>query len=212
MPPRQREEKEPQDPVNTLIIAAIIFIAAVGILGGVGAALFGNYVDFIQRFYSYNWRFAYILITGIVGVLDTGLLIAVGVIYRKYADVGKGREVGPVKEITTRIAPPQEELAANWQDITALAASDNPSDWNMAVLRADAQLDDMLSHLGYDGETMADRLKIVDPTKLTSLDRVWSAHRLRNAIAHDPLEQHTRETIIHSLKSYEAAFKELKLM
>jgi len=56
------------------------------------------------------------------------------------------------------------------------------------------------------------RLKIVDPTTLPSLDEVWSAHRLRNMIAHDPLEQHTRETIMAALRSYKRALKDLGLL
>ena len=74
---------------------------------------------------------------------------------------------------------------------------------------AGATVDDLLSHLGYEGETIAERLKIVDPTQLKSIDRVWSAHRLRNAIAHEPLQQYTREMIMHALDSYQLAFQEL---
>ncbi|MEK7082402.1 MAG: hypothetical protein AAB915_01875, partial [Patescibacteria group bacterium] len=57
--------------------------------------------------------------------------------------------------------------------------------------------------------TLADRLKVADPETLPSLDTLWSAHRLRNAIAHDPLEQHTKDSIIYSLRAYETALKEL---
>jgi hypothetical protein len=82
----------------------------------------------------------------------------------------------------------------------------------MAVIRADALLEDVLMHLGYEGATLAERLKIIDASQMPSLDRVWSAHRLRNMIVHDPLEQHTKETIIQALRSYEQALKELGMM
>ena len=93
-----------------------------------------------------------------------------------------------------------------------LMNSTNPSDWNMAVLRADALLDEILIKLGYEGETMADRLKIVNSRQIPSLERVWAAHRLRNNIAHDPLEQNTREIIVYAVKAYEQALTELGMM
>ena len=82
----------------------------------------------------------------------------------------------------------------------------------MAVLRADALLDETLRDAGYEGPTMADRLKVVDPNQLPSLDRVWSSHRLRNAIAHDPTDQYSRETIVSAIASYRAAFRDLGFM
>jgi hypothetical protein len=116
------------------------------------------------------------------------------------------------KEMVSQYVSPKQEFQENWEEIKALMASDHASDWNMAVLRADSQLDDTLRHLGYDGETIADRIKIVDPTKLKSIDRVWSAHRLRNTIAHDPLQMYTREMMTHALESYEVAFRELGML
>ena len=59
---------------------------------------------------------------------------------------------------------------------------------------------------------MAERLKIVDPGKLPSLERVWSAHRLRNLIVHGPLEAHPKETIAYALQSYELALRELGVL
>ena len=120
--------------------------------------------------------------------------------------------IAPVGTGSAHTVSLEEEGGRAWDGIRDLANSGNPSDWNMAVLRADALLDDILSRQGYDGITMAERLKVVDPVKLPSLDRLWSAHRLRNMIAHDPLEQHTKETIIHALRSYEVALKELGML
>ena len=82
----------------------------------------------------------------------------------------------------------------------------------MAVIRADGLLDSALLDRGYEGETVADRLKIVDSTKMPSLERVWSAHRLRNLIVHGPLEAHPKETIVYALRSYELALKELGML
>ncbi len=144
-----------------------------------------------------------------MGILDIILLSVAVFIIRRFNELHK--EVPP-EEIISNYISPQEEFQNNWQDIKTLMASANPSDWNMAILRADSQLDNTLDDMGYEGDTLADRLKIVDPTKITSMDRVWSAHRLRNTIAHDPLQVYTREMMTHAFDSYEIAFKELGML
>ena len=115
----------------------------------------------------------------------------------------------PTKAAGGEPVNPAAEIPRGWRSIELLIRSENPSDWNMAVMRADALLDDTLRKAGYAGATMADRLKIIDPSQLSSLDRVWSSHRLRNAIAHNPTDQHTRETMVSAVNSYRQAFHDL---
>ncbi len=107
---------------------------------------------------------------------------------------------------------PKEAIRGQWEQIRALANSQTASEWNMAILRADALLDSILQDLGYEGEDFAARLKTVDPTRLTSREDVWSAHRLRNMIAHEPSEQHPRDQVVYALRAYEQALKELDMM
>ena len=186
-------------------VGALLLVAA--LLRTFITSVFGNYVAFIDWLYSKNWRRISTILMIIFGIVDIALASVAVLIVRWYSALMSEEPVDSKEAI--KIVSPQQEFHENWQDIQSLLSSNNPSDWNMAILRADAQLEDVLNHLGYDGETIAERLKIVDPTKLISLDRVWSAHRLRNAIAHDPLQQLTRETLTHALQSYEFAFKEL---
>lgn len=108
--------------------------------------------------------------------------------------------------------PLDEEARSAWEEIQRLAASQNPSEWNMAIIRADGLFDEALQRLGYEGESMADRLKIIDPAKLPSLERIWSAHRLRNTIVHGALQEHTKETISYALRSYEQGLIELGVL
>ena len=82
----------------------------------------------------------------------------------------------------------------------------------MAILRADALLDDALQHMKQEGTTVKERLDHMDPTQMPSRERVYSAHRLRNMIAHDPTISHTKETITHALASYKIVFQELGIL
>lgn len=200
-----------------IAIAAVAFLLLMALLKSLLAWLFGGsgdivggYVNTVGWFYT-DWMLKFTIAAFIIGILDALLIAAAIGIIKRYNNLR--REIAAEEQqIVTPLMSPEEEFNQNWQNIRNLMESGNASDWNMAILRADAQLDDTLLHLGYEGETIADRLRIVDPTKLQSVDRIWSAHRLRNAIAHDPLQLYTREMITHALESYEIAFKELGLL
>lgn len=212
MPDAPRPPQSPSTGKNLenttvdITIAAIIFFLVVGLLGSFFTSIAGSYVNLISWLYGRDWYLWYIVSAAIFGILNITLLTVMVVIIKRYNNLR--HEVAREEKASSMISP-EQDLQGDWKDIQALIASDNPSDWNMAILRADAELDDLLGRLGYEGETVADRIKIVDPMKLKSVDRLWSAHRLRNTIAHDPLQQYTREMITHALQSYEIAFKEL---
>ncbi len=72
-----------------------------------------------------------------------------------------------------------------WNGIEKYMQSHNPSDWRLAILEADILLYDMLEQIGFPGDTIADKLKSVDPASFNSLDDAWKAHKVRNILAHE---------------------------
>jgi len=178
----------------------VVALAATGLIADV----------FSHPYEPFKWGSIYTILTVVFIIIDFSLIGFIVWVFRKFSKL-KTLPPPPSGAPVTPAAP-QIEVLQSWDRIRKLANSANPSDWNMAVIRADALLEDVLMHLGYEGTTLAERLKIIDTSKMPSLDRVWSAHRLRNMIAHDPLEQHTKETIIQALRSYEQALKELGMM
>jgi len=209
-------DKDSEEKLAT--ITADITVAVVALL--IAVAVFGVYIreildlyqSLLDWFYSKDWQKLLTVARIIFLVLDAILIGFIIFTIRRHALLSRHP---PKPLIAEPPAPPQEEVRNRWEHIRQLANSSHPSDWNMAILHADALLDDILRHLGYEGNSTAERLKNIettDPSKLPSLERVWSAHRLRNMIAHDPMEQHTKETIIHTLRSYEQALKELGMM
>ena len=205
-PPAPSGGKSMESVFIDIVIAVVVFLLILGAAGSFLASATGSYVGIITWFYTRNWKLWYIIAAILAGIFDIALLFFALSIIKRF---NKLRAEVPPEEVVSHMISPEQEFQQNWQEIRELMASANASDWNMAILRADAQLDEILDQLGYDGETIAERLKIVDPTKLTSMDRVWSAHRLRNTIAHDPLQQYTREMVTHALDSYQLAFQEL---
>lgn len=95
-------------------------------------------------------------------------------------------------EIVQQPEPSAQAIAAQapkenprWVAIERMVESMNPSDWRQAVIEADIILDEMLTKIGYEGLTLADRLKNVEPSDMRTLDDAWRAHKIRNRIAHD---------------------------
>jgi len=78
----------------------------------------------------------------------------------------------------------QGVINTRWEHVLGLVSSENPNDWRAAVLEADIMLDELLTKQGYDGESIADKLKAIEISDFNSLNDAWEAHKVRNRIAH----------------------------
>lgn len=115
----------------------------------------------------------------LAGVVTSALFAAIFIIILKFRELLTGApSVSEVPPATAKIQKP-------WDEVAQKIESSNPSDWHLAVIRADSILDAVLKGTGLAGETMGERLKQLDRSRLASLDAVWEAHKLRNRIAHD---------------------------
>jgi hypothetical protein len=71
-----------------------------------------------------------------------------------------------------------------WIRVQNLIQSHTSSDWRQAIIEADIILDEMLSKMGYDGNSIGDRLKQIEESDFITLNKAWEAHKIRNHIAH----------------------------
>jgi metal-dependent HD superfamily phosphatase/phosphodiesterase len=65
-----------------------------------------------------------------------------------------------------------------------LVESNTSSDWRKSIIEADIILYEMLSKMGYDGNSIGDRLKQIEESDFITLNKAWEAHKIRNHIAH----------------------------
>lgn len=100
-------------------------------------------------------------------------------------------------------------MAHRWKNATKHVNSDNPNDWKQAILEADIILDDLLTRLGYKGESIGEKLKRVNPGDMKSLNDAWEAHKVRNQVAHQgseyALDHHVAKQVINR---YRKVFEE----
>ncbi len=107
-------------------------------------------------------------------------------------------------------SPAQEKYAnPKWEQVERHASSPNQSEWRIAILEADILLYDMLSQMGYPGDSIGEMLKQADKSSFTTLDEAWKAHRIRNIIAHEGADYIlTKEEADRAIRLYKKVFDE----
>lgn len=75
-----------------------------------------------------------------------------------------------------------EKYRTQWAVVEQKLSKDSEASHQLCVLEADKLLDQALREKGARGNTMGERMK---STKWSDANAVWSAHKLRNQIAHE---------------------------
>lgn len=101
-----------------------------------------------------------------------------------------------------------ERYRTRWMTIEQSVARDNEPSYHMAVLNADKLLDQALRESGVKGQTMGDRMKFARE-KWSNRDAVWTAHKLRNQIAHEPDVRVSYDATRRALAGFKQGLKDL---
>ena len=72
-----------------------------------------------------------------------------------------------------------------WKKVLDYLFSINENDWKLAIIEADSMLFDLLTQLGFKGESLGDKLKEANQANFNSLNSAWEVHNIRNKIAHE---------------------------
>lgn len=109
-------------------------------------------------------------------------------------------------------APPAENpIAKRFAKVLEHGNSTRESDWRLAILEADVLLDEMVTGMGYHGDSLGEKLKAIEKSDFLTLDKAWEAHAVRNKIAHEgaafTLTEREAKRVI---ALYEEVFKEFR--
>ena len=100
-----------------------------------------------------------------------------------------------------------------WQIVGRYYNSANQSDWKLAILEADIMLFEVLGKSGFQGYSIGEMLRFTDKSKLQTLDNAWSAHKVRNEIAHQGTDYVlSRTKVEEAIGNYEKVFEELNFI
>lgn len=99
------------------------------------------------------------------------------------------------------------KLKSNWDEIMEHAKDENESERKLAVIEADDTLNDALSKLGYEGDTLLEKLEGLTPEVVPNLEDLEDAHRERRDISYDPSKGLSKEEAKRLISIYEETFK-----
>lgn len=126
------------------------------------------------------------------GVLFVGILLVVVIALTKKAP--KGLNI--------------DQYRSRWLTIEQQLAKDEPSSHLLCILNADKLLDSALKDRGFSGQTMGERMKAAQKT-WSNANSIWTAHKIRNQIAHENDVKVTYDNARRVLASYKQALKDL---
>ncbi len=195
--PDQNDIVFEQYQIDLLAIARAIFEA----VGGSGVTF-----DSVVNWFSSLWEI-FVIFSFIVAALSL-----VGLIFAYIRS-------GQMSDLENDVISSQEKLwrelhqgdrgNTRWADIESHINTDNPNDWKLAIIEADIILGEMLTEVGYAGNTIGEQLKSASPTNFASLDDAWTAHRVRNQIAHEGADfVLTKRLAQETITQYRRVFQE----
>lgn len=101
-----------------------------------------------------------------------------------------------------------EKYRMRWLAIEKQLRSDEPSSAHLCVLNADKLLDQALKERGVKGESMGERMKNARDS-WSNANAVWTAHKLRNQIAHEADVRVSYDDARRALASFKQALKDM---
>ena len=101
-----------------------------------------------------------------------------------------------------------EKYRTKWLSIENHFKRDEESSYHLCILNADKLLDQALREHGVRGNTMGERMKSAGAS-WSNTNAIWTAHKLRNQIAHEPDVRVTYDTARYALASFKQALKDV---
>lgn len=101
-----------------------------------------------------------------------------------------------------------EAYQTRFLEIENRLKKETPATYSVAVINGDKLLDKAMNEMGLPGKTMGERLK-KSGGRFSDINAVWRAHKLRNAIAHEPDFEIGYKQAANALAIYKQALKDL---
>lgn len=162
--------------------------------------------EFLGEFLSSNLGALQLVSLIISAALFSGIVYLIAKLNLVGMSVDKLSEIIGKKDLSRR------KSVKAWQRVEQRMRVGDEAQVKLAVIEADKILDEILKMAGLQGETMADRLKRLNPAQLSNIESVWQVHKMRNRIVHEPDFHVTHAEAEYAVEVYRAALKELGLI
>jgi transposase len=102
-----------------------------------------------------------------------------------------------------------EKYRVKWLAIEQQVKKDEEASYQMAIFNADKLLDQALKERGFAGNTMGERMKSAQKS-WSNANNTWTAHKLRNQIAHETDVRINYDTTRRALAAFKQALKDVR--
>ncbi len=152
----------------------------------------------------------------ILGVKITSVLISialfVGIIWLVLKMNVFGLQVEQWTDMMSMAQVDRKRVLKAWLQVQERLTKGDEANMRLAIIEADKLLDSVLKRMGYVGGTMADRLKNITRAQLGVINELWTAHKVRNNIVHEPNYTLSSREATEVVGIYERVFKEMSLI
>jgi len=118
-----------------------------------------------------------------------------------------------IKEALSKEKEKERNENPRWKYILTLVESPNESDWRVAIIEADAMMEEVLRNSGLSGGTVSELLEAAKGSGYQSIQDAWDGHLVRNQIAHEgsdfPVSQVESRRVV---KMFQNFFEELQVI
>jgi hypothetical protein len=187
-------------------IGTIVLVLIIGenlftrLFGDGGASFWNSSLVLTIEFYYARFKVVSVLVSVILGFAVAYLIRHIDAIR---AEERKALYPEPKED------SPDKVVNYKWQRIIDHLESDNVSDWKLAIIEADIILGEMLEKMGYHGDTIGEKLKQVERSDFTTINKAWEAHKIRNLIAHEGANfELTRKEAFRVIGMFKEVFEE----
>lgn len=153
-----------------------IFFRIYEFFANAGFELWPEYLSYsISRLYGLSTFLTLFFIGGI-----TYAMVRISQV-EKLEEAKYDAKVVPAYDESTKADP---AMARKWESVLQHINSPSSNDWKLAIIEADILLGELLTKMGYRGDSIGEKLKRVEKSDFNTIDNAWEAHKVRNAIAH----------------------------
>lgn len=149
------------------------------------------------------------MVSKLVSLAISAFFIYLIVILLKRSDAAWGiRE----RRYARQVAKGPQHVEHKWQKVLERMDKGDEANLKLAIIEADSILAEILKFIIPAGASVGERLEKMDKNRLSSLDTVWEAHRLRNFIVHNPKVLITHQQAEEAIKGFERGLRELEYL
>jgi hypothetical protein len=197
-----KEEKK-ETEVVVFIIIGIIILALIPVIY---EAIAGAVRPYINAYYPIIFSIGQHAFGWIIGItIPISVLLLIGIVTAVEGTKHVRRKEALLYDIHVEMAYDDNakgdpELSKKWATVMNHADSPNASDWRQAIIEADIILGEILTRMGYQGQSIGEQMTGISKGDFHTIDEAWEAHKIRNQIAHEgsdfALSQHEAKRVV----------------